>query len=223
MMALPLTTASVVNGSEVAKPSTDLVSIAGSMAGRVHRRDADVLLDVEAAAAGDEALPGVHDAADALDGDGLALQRLGAVGERRLVGDAGGVGDVLAQHQLDQRPVDQVGDGEQPLPRRGRPQEHRPGADGEVGAARDHRVGRGDADQDAVRDLQPLLLVESGVLGDEGRAEGQRRGRQRHQDLDILRLARQWEAAQRRARGPPRPMSVFEHPILPYNRRYELP
>jgi hypothetical protein len=51
----------------------------------------------------------MHDAADALDGDGLAFQRLGRVRERCLLGDAGSVGDILAQHQFDQRLVDQVG------------------------------------------------------------------------------------------------------------------
>ena len=73
----------------------------------------------------DQALPGMHDAADALDRDGLALHRLGALGERRLVGDPGRLGDVLAQHQLDQRPVDQVGDRVHALPLRGGAQEHR--------------------------------------------------------------------------------------------------
>ena len=59
-----------------------------------------------------------------------------------LVGDPGGVGDVLAQHHLDQRPVDEIGDGQQPLALRGGAQEHRPGAHGEIGAAGDHRVDR---------------------------------------------------------------------------------
>ena len=133
------------------------------------------------------------------------------------VGDAGGVGDVLAQHQLDQRPVDQVGDGEQPLPRRRGPQEHRPGADGEVGAAGDHRIGRADADQGAVRDLEAFLLVESGILGDERRAEGERRGRQRQENVDILRMSGGGNEPNGDREGR-RPMSVFEHPILPYNR-----
>ena len=129
----------------------------------------------------------MHDGADALDGDGLALQSLGPLRERCRIGDAGGVGDILAQHEFDQRLVDQVGDSEHPLSRRSSAQEHRPSADGEVGAARDHRIGRGYANQDAVRDLQAFLLVESGILGDERRTEGQRRGRQGHQDFDILR------------------------------------
>ena len=158
--------------------------------GRIHRRDAHVLLDVEAAAVGDQPLPGMHDAADALDADGLALHRLGALGERRLVGDPGGVGDVLAQHQLDQRPVDQVGDCQQPLALRGGAQEHRPGAHGEIRAAGDHGVDRAHADDVAMGDLQAFLLVEARILGDEGRAERQRRGRQRHHDLHVLAAAR---------------------------------
>ena len=59
-----------------------LVLERGQHGGRIHRRDADVLLDVEAAAVRDQPLPGVDDAADALDADGLALQRLGALGDR---------------------------------------------------------------------------------------------------------------------------------------------
>ncbi len=93
----------------------------------------------------------MHNRAHTLDGDGLALERLGLLSKRRLLGDAGCLGNILAQHQLHQGLVDQVGDGEHALPRRGGAQEHRAGADGEVGRTRDHRIGRGDADQDAVR------------------------------------------------------------------------
>ena len=43
-----------------------------------------------------------------------------------------------------------------------------------------------DADDGAVADLEAFLPVEAGVLGDERRAEGERRCRQRHQDVDLL-------------------------------------
>ena len=132
----------------------------------------------------DQALPGMHDVADALDRDGLALHRLGALGERRLVGDAGRLGDVLAQHQLDQRPVDQVGDRVHPLPLCGGAQEHRPGSHGEVRAAGENGVDRADPDDVAHADLQPLALEVPCILGEERRAECQRRGRQRQNDAD---------------------------------------
>ena len=41
-------------------------------------------------------------------------------------------------------------------------------------------------DDGAVADLEAFLFVEAGILGDEGRAEGERRRRQRHQDVDVL-------------------------------------
>ena len=69
----------------------------------------------------------------------------------------------------------------------------------------------------AMRDLQALLLVESGILGNERRAEGQRRGRQRHQDFDILSVSGGGNEPNKNREGRC-PMSVFEHPILPYNR-----
>ena len=118
--------------------------------------------------------------------DGLALQRLGALGERRLLGDAGGVGDVLAQHHLDQRPVDQIGDGEEPLALRGRAQEHRARAHGEIGAAGDHGVDRGHADEVAVVTFRPSFLKKPASSAMKARDERQRRGRQRHHDLDFL-------------------------------------
>jgi hypothetical protein len=94
-------------------------------------------------------------------------------------------------------------------------QEHRPGADGEIGRTRDHRIGRRDAHQDAVRDLQPLILVESGVLGDEGRAERQRRSRQRHQDLDVLSAARRGKKPNDEAEQRGGWMAEIEHRHLP--------
>ena len=216
-MALPLTTGLRGERQRGGEAVDRLGFHRRQHAGRIHRRDADVLLDIEAAAADDQPLPGMHDAADALDGDGLAFEHLGALGERCFLGDAGGIGHVLAQHQFDQRTVDQVGNGEHPLPGRGRPQEHRPGADGEVGAAGDHRVGRAHADQRPGRDLEALLLIESGVLGDERRAEGERRGRQRQENVDFLRMSGGGNQPNNHCEGR-RPMSVFEHPILPYNR-----
>ena len=133
-----------------------------------------------------EALPGMHDAADALDRDGLAFHRPGALDERGLVVDPGGLRDVLAQHQFDQRPVDQIGDGIHALTLRGRAQEHRPGSHGEVGAAGEHGIDRADADDIAHADLQPLALVEARIFGQEWRAERQRRSRQRQNDVDLL-------------------------------------
>ena len=75
-----------------------------------------------------------------------------------VVGDPGRLRHVLAQHHLDQRPVDQVGDGEEPLALRGGAQEHRAGAHGEVGAAGQHRVGRADADELRWVTLRPSFL-----------------------------------------------------------------
>ena len=123
--------------------------------GGVHRRNTHVLLDVEPAAVGDQALPGMHDAADTLDADGLATSALAraASGAPRRRPRHGGV---LAQHQLDQRLVDEIGDGVEPLPLRRRAQEHGAGADGEVGAAGDHRVDRADPPA-AFRRKSPFL------------------------------------------------------------------
>ncbi len=203
-----------------------LVLQRGQHGRRVHRRDADVLLDVEAAAVCDQPLPGVDDAADALDADGLAFHRLGALGDRRALGDPGGVGDVLAQHQFDQRTVDEIGDCQQPLALRGRPQEDRPGAHGKIGAAGDHGVDRAHAHDVAMGDLETFFLVEAGILGDEGRAEGQRRGRQRHHDLHVLAAARGGAEPNRNPDGHRRdphwptehgPVQLvpFEHGVLP--------
>ena len=72
MTALPVTTASVVNGSEV-RVAVDRLGLQR----RKHRR-ADPSarcarpFDIESAAVRDQSLPRVHDAADALDADGLA-------------------------------------------------------------------------------------------------------------------------------------------------------
>ena len=157
---------------------------------RVHGSDAHVLLDVEAAAIDDIALPGVHDAADALDADGLAFEGLGAIHRRGLVRDAGCVRHVLAQDQLDQRPVDHVGDGEELLSLRCRPQEYRAGAEGELGAAGQNRVGRCHADQVARVHLEPLLLEEARVLGHEVGRERESESRNRKDDFRLLRLSR---------------------------------
>ncbi len=121
-----------------------------------------------------------------MDADGLAAQRLGPGGERRRVGQAGGVRDILAQHQFDQGLVDEIGDRVETLALRRSAQEDRPGAHGEVGAAGDHRIDRAHAGDGAVADLEAFLPVEASVLGDERRAECERRCRQRHQDVDLL-------------------------------------
>ena len=95
-------------------------------------------------------------------------------------------------------------------------QEHRSGPDGEVGAAGDHRVDRADPDNGAMADLEPFLLVEAGVLGEERRAEGQRRRRQRHQDIDLLVRRRGGAEADHGAdRGGNGTISPSAHVVLP--------
>src|SRR6266567_5830348 len=163
-----------------------LVLECGQHRGRVHRRDAHVLLEIEPAAACHQPLPGMHDAPHALDRDGLAFHRPGAFGEWHLVGDPGGIRDILAQHQLDQWPVDHIDDREQPLALRRGAQEHRTRTHGKVRAAGDHRVDRSDADDIANADAQAFLLEEARILRNERRTEGECRGRQRQHDVDIL-------------------------------------
>jgi hypothetical protein len=157
----------------------------------------------------------MHDAAHALDADGAAAQRLGALGERHVGGDLRRLRHVLAQHQFHQRLVEQIGDRQHALALRRRPQEHRPGADGEVGAPGNHCIGRSHAHQEPMADLESFFPVEPGILGDEGAAEGERLRRQRDDDVHVLRTCAGGAEPNHDTEGQSDRMGPFEHRILP--------
>jgi hypothetical protein len=120
--------------------------------------------------------------------------------DRHALLDADLLGDVLAYHDLHHRPLDHVGDREEALALRGGAQEDRTGGKGEVRAAREHRVRRGDADEIAEADVEPLLLEEAHVLGDKHGRKGQRLRRQRHRHVDVLAPRRSRRDSEQRER-----------------------
>src|SRR5262245_10945225 len=100
-----------------------------------------------------------------------------------------------------------------------RAQEDWSGPDREIRAAGDHCVGRGDANQETVADLETLILVEAGVLGDEGGAKSQRLRRQRHDDFDLPAVTRGGAEPNRDSEGNRSDqIRPFEHCILPIYR-----
>jgi hypothetical protein len=105
------------------------------------------------------------------------------------------------------------------LPLRCRAQENWSGPDREIRAAGDHRVGRSNADQEAMADLETLILVEASVLGDEGGAKGQRLRRQRHDDVDLPAVAQGGAEPKRDSEGKRSDQTrPFEHCMLPIYR-----
>ena len=127
------------------------------------------------------------------------------------------VGDVLPQHQLDQRAVDEVGDGEKTLALRGGAQKYRAGADGEIRAAGDDGIDRGDADQIAVGDLQAFRFIETRVFGDEGCGKRKRRSWQRNNTFDFLCAGRggQQSATSAAECAPASRVDVMNMDVLP--------
>jgi hypothetical protein len=153
--------------------------------GRLHHRDMDIVL-AEPGALRQHADIGVNERVDRVDGDGLAAQQEGALLERRRRVEARH--ELLAQHDLDDRVIGRLGDGEELLAMRGRAGERDRRRHAELGAARDHPVDRADARQHDALHPKPVLLIEPDILGDEFEAEGQAVGRQA--DHDVLKLLR---------------------------------
>ena len=156
------------------------------MRGRRHRRDANVV-GIDAGARRDQPHIGVDHRIDGIHGDGVALEQCATLPERRLGIVAAGRRDVLAQHDLGERPVDGGGDGDQLLPAGAGAAERARRGLGELRRAGDHRIDRADAGDRHGLHLDAVLLPKPEVAGDIARREGHAERRIGQNDL-LIRL-----------------------------------
>ena len=116
----------------------------------------------------------MDDGVDGIDRDRAGAQDLRAPLERRLGIEAGRRGDLLAQDDLDDRPVERADDAEQPLAARGGARERGPRDLRKVRAAGNHRVGGADAGDHHALEVQPVLGEQAQIFRQIAGREGER-------------------------------------------------